>query len=422
MSKYQSFYNNDGGSPNAVHFDYIWIEVICEIGLVNLSLNGSGDFGWSTSHAGDVNGDGIDDVIIGAPETLGTTPGQVYIKHGSRQIFDQETIGSTPAGWSQITPSTNPAVISENTYYGSSGRSIEFDYSGTGDLAEIEKEFSPVNHGIVEFYARTSKTDTWIFFFRLLSSISGDVAATIGFGHTTAPTDYITYWEGDGTGGGILTRIQQYTADTWYHFMILFNNATNTYDIFIDGILKVEDARYQQDNTMPDTIEFKQRTGTTHTDYVDNVVLLTNHLDDDITGEVNGDCYGFSLDYIGEVDTTGYESLVVGAPFHGINEEGAIYTFSYISSLPSVASSADHKNNGEADNDHFGWSLAYAGDVNGDGYDDIIVGAPHNDYTASNAGKIYLFTIPEFPIVMIPIIVVIPIFVLANWRKSGVGR
>jgi hypothetical protein len=46
---------------------------------------------------------------------------------------------------------------------------------------------------------------------------------------------------------------------------------------------------------------------------------------------------------------------------------------------------------GEADSDQFGISVSSAGDVNQDGYDDIIVGADANDEAGNSAGKVYIF-------------------------------
>ncbi|MEZ4824326.1 MAG: integrin alpha [Ignavibacteria bacterium] len=52
---------------------------------------------------------------------------------------------------------------------------------------------------------------------------------------------------------------------------------------------------------------------------------------------------------------------------------------------------ADVNLTGKSANDHFGYSSASAGDVNGDGYSDLIVGADLNDAGGSNAGEsIYL--------------------------------
>ena len=45
---------------------------------------------------------------------------------------------------------------------------------------------------------------------------------------------------------------------------------------------------------------------------------------------------------------------------------------------------------GEAASDCAGSAVAGAGDVNGDGYDDLIIGAYGNDSVATNSGKAYL--------------------------------
>ncbi|MBU4032971.1 MAG: integrin alpha, partial [Candidatus Thermoplasmatota archaeon] len=47
--------------------------------------------------------------------------------------------------------------------------------------------------------------------------------------------------------------------------------------------------------------------------------------------------------------------------------------------------------NGSAAGDRFGWNVSWAGDVNGDTYDDVIVGAPYNDNGASDGGAVYIF-------------------------------
>jgi hypothetical protein len=45
---------------------------------------------------------------------------------------------------------------------------------------------------------------------------------------------------------------------------------------------------------------------------------------------------------------------------------------------------------GEAAGDAFGYSVSGAGDVNNDGCDDLIVGAPHNDAGGNSAGRAYV--------------------------------
>lgn len=47
---------------------------------------------------------------------------------------------------------------------------------------------------------------------------------------------------------------------------------------------------------------------------------------------------------------------------------------------------------GASANDNFGWNVSYAGDLNNDSYDDIVVGAPYVTYNSvSGCGAVYIF-------------------------------
>lgn len=75
----------------------------------------------------------------------------------------------------------------------------------------------------------------------------------------------------------------------------------------------------------------------------------------------------------------------------GVKDEYAFakntVTFTTNQSLNSSASSIFI---GESDNDYAGRSVVCAGDINGDGIDDILIGATSNDQSLNNAGKTYL--------------------------------
>jgi hypothetical protein len=53
---------------------------------------------------------------------------------------------------------------------------------------------------------------------------------------------------------------------------------------------------------------------------------------------------------------------------------------------------------GSQSDDRFGWNVSYAHDVNGDGYSDVIIGAPYNDSkdgSLNDAGAVYIFYGPK---------------------------
>src|SRR5690606_2738795 len=82
----------------------------------------------------------------------------------------------------------------------------------------------------------------------------------------------------------------------------------------------------------------------------------------------------------------------VGAPGYDGSKTDTGGAFLYHGSASGLATTAAWSVSGEQSGDQFGIALAAAGDVNNDGYDDVLVGAPGFDGTAgSGSGKVYLF-------------------------------
>ena len=102
----------------------------------------------------------------------------------------------------------------------------------------------------------------------------------------------------------------------------------------------------------------------------------------------------------GDVDGDGLDDLLIGAS--GNADGGVDAGKSYLilgSSLGSSStidlSTADYAFIGENINDYSGISVSFAGDIDGDGLDDLLIGAPYNDDGGANAGKVALFSACE---------------------------
>ncbi len=107
------------------------------------------------------------------------------------------------------------------------------------------------------------------------------------------------------------------------------------------------------------------------------------------------DYAGYSVSSAGDVDGDGLDDLLVGADGNGDGGSDAGKAYLVLgSSLGSTStldlSQADHGFVGEGTDDHAGNSVSNAGDVDGDGLDDLLVGADWNDDGGPAAGKAYL--------------------------------
>ncbi|MBI2410466.1 MAG: FG-GAP repeat protein [Candidatus Kerfeldbacteria bacterium] len=96
------------------------------------------------------------------------------------------------------------------------------------------------------------------------------------------------------------------------------------------------------------------------------------------TGETAGDQAGFSVSG-GDVNGDGYADILIGAPANN-NSTGAVYLiYGRAQALTSMNLSSAIAFTGMAENDRFGRSVAVVGDTNGDTFADYIIGAPYHD-------------------------------------------
>ncbi len=109
-----------------------------------------------------------------------------------------------------------------------------------------------------------------------------------------------------------------------------------------------------------------------------------------MTGMAANDQFGVSVAGAGDVNGDGYADVIVGARLNSLNGSSAGAAFIYFGG-PAMSGAPDVILLGEAADDWFGNSVAGAGDVNGDGFDDVVVGAPYNDRGGSAAGAAYVF-------------------------------
>ena len=104
-------------------------------------------------------------------------------------------------------------------------------------------------------------------------------------------------------------------------------------------------------------------------------------------GDAAGDQAGFAVAGLGDTNGDGWRDVVVGAPGADVGGKDAGVAY-VLSGAALVADAGDLDGGlwtgalaqlvGEASGDAAGWSVA-GGDLNGDGYGDVLVGAPNND-------------------------------------------
>jgi hypothetical protein len=324
--------------------------------------------GYSVSSAGDVNGDGFEDVIVGAlgSDASAVDAGRSYVIYGKS--------GTVKVELSDIATGAGGFVINGQTAGDLSGGSVSSagDVNGDG-LADLIvganlNDFTTTEAG--RSYVIFGKADT------AAVNLSAIAAGTGGFvinGHAYQDwSGFSVSAAGDMNGDGLTDLLIGATlADTGGTGSVI--NQGSTYVIY----------------------------GKTSTSAINLSAVAAGTGGFIINGQSNGNSSGNSVSSAGDVNGDGITDLIIGA-YNSTTVAGSNTGRSYVvfgktdNTLPINLSDVATGNggfviNGQASGDFSGVSVSSAGDVNGDGLADLIVGADRSDPAAGAlAGRSYV--------------------------------
>jgi hypothetical protein len=297
---------------------------------------GESGFGVSAANAGDLNNDGYTDLVIGAH---GAKKAFVYYGgpgfDGISDVTIADHTGESYFGYS----ADNAGDLNNDGYtdlvIGASGAKKAFVYyggpgfDGISDVT-IEDHTGESNFGVSAANAGDLNSDGYT------DLVIGAHGANRAF----------VYYGGPFFDGASDVTIADHTGESYFGY-----SADNAGDLNNDGYTDLVIGAYGANKAF---VYY----GSPGFDGASDVTIA------DHTGE---SYFGFSADNAGDLNNDGYTDLVIGA--HGANRAFVYYGGPSFDGASDVCI-ADHT--GEP---HFGVSVANAGDLNSDGYTDLVIGA-----------------------------------------------
>lgn len=119
--------------------------------------------------------------------------------------------------------------------------------------------------------------------------------------------------------------------------------------------------------------------------------MMTDTPDLTLSEASAGDQFGVSVAIAGDVNGDGYADIITGAPYNDDNAVNSGVVYIYYGSQSSMDNTADVTIKGLADNDYAGYAVSSAGDVNNDGFDDVIIGLPDSHGAIPYSGTAVIF-------------------------------
>ncbi len=357
--------------------------------------------GTSMAGAGDVNADGYDDVIIGAPGYAGPPRpgvGAAYLVLGpvtgsfELSLADAIFVGPTAKDNAGVSVSSAGDVDGDglpDLLVGAAGGYTPAGYAGCcSGAAYVVSGTQRGTHGVRT--ADTSIHGKPIDYFGSnvdgLGDVNGDglddflIGATLGsyFGRDIelyhAGVSYV--WFGPVSGGrlGAFDADVKLVGEETFDYSSISRAAAG--DVDGDGLRDI------LIGSVYAGAAYLVRGGVTGT-------LLLGDADAKLVGEAEDDWAGDAVSGAGDVDADGHDDILVGAHQNGEDGTGAVYLVRGPVAGSFDLGRADQKLVG-AEGDWAGIAVSSAGDLDSDGRADVLVGAPGHAVDGVRTGAAYV--------------------------------
>ncbi|MBI3817272.1 MAG: FG-GAP repeat protein [Planctomycetes bacterium] len=273
--------------------------------------------GWSVASCGDVNADGKTEFAVGSPDAVpfaGVT-GKVVIYNSTGSVyktfngaFSDERFGYSVSGGGDFNNDNKPDVVMGAPYM--------YDW---GTDAGVARLYSLTTGSIIQSVPGPTSGDAYGSAVRIVGDVNGDGFADFAVG---APF-----------------------ADHKYYISVVLVTVNNA------GSVQIRSGK-------------------------DNTLLYT------VWGTAEGDNLGTSVAACGDLNGDGISDFIAGAPQSGATSASPGYARVYSGANGSIIYTLASVINNEA----FGYSVDGASDLNNDGWNDLLIGAPKSSQYGLNAG------------------------------------